>query len=374
MFIYLDYNASTPIHPEVAAEMRPFLEADYGNPSSGHWAGLPARAAVDRARARVADLLGCDPGEIVFTSGGSEASNQAIQGTFFAARRRGVPAPHFVTTAVEHPATLEPLRFLRELGAKVTILPVDRDGRVDPEDVRRALRPETVLVSVMHANNETGTLMPIEGIAALTRPRGVPLHVDAAQTVGKIPARVDSLGADLLSVAAHKFYGPKGVGALYLRAGLPAEPLIHGAGHESGRRAGTENVILITGLGKACEVAASDLGMPVVQDLRDRFEDELLRAYPGRVSRNGHPELRLPNTSNLNFIGRTGAEVLAALGTVAASTGSACHAGSVELSPVLRAMGVPEREGIGAVRFSLGRFTTTEEIDEVLRRLREILR
>jgi cysteine desulfurase len=373
MPIYLDYNASTPIRPEVAAEMRPFLERSFGNPSSGHWAGRPARAAVDLARERVAGLLACDPAEIVFTSGGTEASNHAIQGSFFAARRRGLEQPHFVSTAVEHPATLEPLRFVESLGARVTILPVDRTGRVDPAEVGRAIGPQTILVTVMHANNETGTLMPVEEISRIARERGVPLHLDAAQTVGKIATRVDDLGADLLSVAGHKFYGPKGVGALFLRRGVDLEPLIRGAGHESGRRAGTENVLLVAGLGKACEIAATDLGMPRIKELRNRFEADLLGRYPGSITLNGHSELRLPNTSSLNFVGRIGADVLALLGDVAASTGSACHSGSVALSPVLREMGVPPEEGMGAVRFSLGRPTTEAEISEVLARLHGIL-
>jgi len=371
--IYLDYNASSPIHPEVAAEMRPLLEQDFGNPSSGHWAGRPARAAVELARRRTAALLDCAPEEIVFTSGGSEASNLAIKGAFFEARRRGIEAPHFVTTAVEHPATLEPLRFLERLGAVVTVLPVDRHGRIDPRQVEAALTPGTVLVTMMHANNETGTLLPVEETAALLRPRGVPLHLDAAQSVGKIPTRVRELGADLLTVAAHKFYGPKGVGALYVRSGLRLEPLVHGAGHERGRRAGTESALLLAGLGKACEISSSDLGMPAVRALRDAFEAELFRRFAGRVTRNGHPDLRLPNTSNINFVGRTGAEVLERLEIVAASTGSACHTGSVELSPVLRAMGVPPEEGMGAVRFSLGRFTTRTEVEEVLERLERVL-
>ncbi len=372
--IYLDYNASTPLDPEVAAEMRPLLETAYGNPSSLHWAGRPARAVVDRARVRVAALLQCAPEEIVFTSGGSEASNHAIKGVYFRAVRRGIEAPHFITSAVEHPATLEPLRFLETLGARVTILPVDRHGRVDPAAVAAALTPRTVLVTLMHANNETGTLMPVEEVAAITRAHGVPLHLDAAQSVGKIPTRVDELGCDLLSIAGHKLYAPKGVGALYLRSGVDLEPLIHGAAHERGCRAGTENVLLVAGLGKACELAAAHLGMPSIRLLRDHFETELMRTLGDRVTRNGHPALRLPNTANVNFVGRVGAEVLGGLGDVAASTGSACHAGSVELSPVLRAMGVVPEEGMGAVRFSLGRPTTREEIDEVLRRIKVAVR
>ncbi len=372
--IYLDYNASTPLDPAVAEEMRALLATEFGNPSSDHWAGRPARAVVDRARGRVADLLGCAPAEIVFTSGGSEANNHALKGSFFAARQRGIEHPHFVTTAIEHPAILQPLRFLERLGADVTLVPVDPCGVADPDAVCRALRPETVLVSVMHANNEIGTIQPVREIAAAAHARGIPVHTDAAQSVGKIPTHVAELGVDLLSVAGHKLHGPKGVGALFIRQELALEPLIHGAGHESGRRAGTENVLLLAGLGKACEVAASQLGIPATEALRDRMEAEIQRRYAGRVSVNGHGAPRLPNTLSVNFHGRSGAELLGALGDVAASTGSACHAGSVELSPVLRALGVRPEVGMGAVRFSLGRGTTAAEIDEVLRRLELALR
>jgi cysteine desulfurase len=374
MPIYLDHNASTPLDPAVAEEMRDLLGSAFGNPSSDHWAGRSARQVVDTARARTAALLDCDPAEIVFTSGGSEANNHALKGVFFAARRRGGEHPHFVSTAVEHPAILEPLRFLEELGAEVTLVPVDGHGRVDPGDVAGALRLETVMVSVMHANNEVGTVQPVAEIAALAHARGIPVHTDAAQSVGKIPVRVDDLGVDLLSVAAHKLYGPKGIGALFVRKGLALEPLIHGAGHELGRRAGTENVLLIAGLGRACEVAAPQLGMPAVRVLRDRLEQGILGRFAGRVSVNGHPTKRLPNTLSVNFHGRAGSEILAFLGDVAASTGSACRAGSVTLSPVLRAMGVAPDTGMGAVRFSLGRATTSAEIDEVLRRLEAAVR
>ena len=361
--VYLDFNASTPIAPGVAEAMRPFLSDAYGNPSSPHWAGAPARAAVERARGQVAGLLGCSPEEILFTSGGTESNNHALKGAFLANRDRG---DHVVTSAVEHPAVREPLRFLERLGARVTVVPVDRQGRVDPEAVRRAIGPRTVLVSVMHANNEVGTVQPIAAIARFTREAGVLLHTDAAQSVGKIPARVDGLGVDLLSVAGHKLHAPKGVGALYVRAGTRLEPLVHGAGHERGRRAGTENVLLDVGLGEACWIAGDQVGMASVRLLRDRFEAALTTLLGDRLTVNGGEAERLPNTASVNFVGRSGAELLAALPGVAASTGSACHAGSVELSPVLAAMGVPEREGMGAVRFSLGRTTTWSELERVL--------
>jgi len=361
--VYLDFNASTPLAPEVQAAMRPLLEAHFGNPSSLHWAGEPAKAALEQARGQVAALLGAAPEEIVFTSGGTEANNHALKGAFWAAKGRGT---HLVTTAVEHPAVLEPLRFLEQRGARVTIVPVDRSGLVDPEDVRRALRPETVLVSVMHANNEVGTIQPIARIAALVHAAGALLHVDAAQSVGKVPARVDDLGADLLSVAGHKLHAPKGIGALYVRRGVALEPLLHGAGHERGRRAGTENVLLAVGLGAACRAAEPWLGLAAVRALRDALEGGLREATGGRLSVNGAGAERLPNTASVNFLGLTGADLLARLPGVAASTGSACHAGSVTLSPVLAAMGVPPEEGRGAVRFSLGRTTTADEIEHVV--------
>ena len=367
--IYLDFNASTPICPEAAEAVRPFLTGHFGNPSSLHWAGMPAKDAVEKARGQVAALLGCDPTEVVFTSGGSESNNHAIKGIFFASRKR---KRHIVTTAVEHPATVNPCRFLEKLGAKVTVLPVDRNGRVDPDDVRQAIAPETILITVMHANNEVGTIEPVHEIAAIAKEAGIPFHTDAAQTVGKIPADVEELGVDLLSVAGHKVYAPKGIGALYIREGTRIEPFVHGAGHEGGRRAGTENVLLAVALGAACEAARPWIGMAGIGALRDRFLEGLEGIFGDRITLNGHPSERLPNTLNVNFVGRIGAEILTRLPGVAASTGSACHAGSVTLSPVLSAMGVPPGEGMGAVRFSLGRTTTREELDEVLAMLRGI--
>ena len=264
--IYLDHNASTPIAPRVREAMLPYLAEHYGNPSSMHWAGGPAAEAVARARDQLAGLLGCSPGEVVFTSGGTEANNTALKGVVEAS---GKERPHMVVSAVEHPAVLEPCRYLERHGASVTYLPVDGMGLIDPGEVKAAIRPETVLVSMMHANNEVGTIEPITEIARVTREAGVLLHSDAAQSVGKVPTKVDELGVDLLSVAAHKFYGPKGVGALYVRTGTKLEPFMHGAGHEAGRRAGTENVLLDVGLGAAAELA-DDLSWTVgVRELRD---------------------------------------------------------------------------------------------------------
>jgi cysteine desulfurase len=366
--IYLDYNASTPIAPEVAAAMRPSLEDAYGNPSSGHWAGKPAREVVETARGQVARLLDCASDEIVFSSGGSEANNHALKGVAFALRGKG---DHIITSAIEHPAVLAPCAFLEKLGFRTTLLPVDRSGRVDPDDVARAITPATILVSIMHANNEVGTVQPIAEISRITRERGILLHTDAAQSVGKIPTRVDDLGVDLMSIAGHKLYAPKGVGALYIRHGTPIAPLIHGAGHEAGRRAGTESALLTAGLGAAA-MLASDLGpMRGIHALRDDFWRQLQSLFGDRIALNGHHEHCLPNTLNVSFVGRTGAEVLAALDGVAASTGSACHSGRIELSPVLRAMGMSPEIGMGAVRFSLGRGTTQAQINTVVAMIRE---
>jgi cysteine desulfurase len=364
--IYLDFNASTPVAPEVIAAMKDVLEEPYGNPSSDHWAGKPARDVVDKARMQVAGLLGCRSDEIVFTSGGSEANNYALKGVFFANSR---PDAHIITTQVEHPAIINPCRFLERLGAAVTYLRTDGFGRVDPDDVRRALRPSTLLISVMHANNEVGAIQPIEEIAQIAREAGVLLHSDAAQSLGKIAFSAPGLGVDLLSIAGHKLYAPKGVGALYIREGVSIEPLIHGASHESGRRAGTENVLLNVALGAACELAATWRGMDRVRGLRDLFWELLQNKFGDRVVLNGHPIERLPNTLNVSFVAQIGAEILGRLRGVAASTGSTCHAGSVELSPVLRAMGVPPEIGMGAIRFSLGRTTTRQEIEAVVEEL-----
>ena len=368
--IYLDYNASTPIDPKVAAVMRRAMEDGFGNPSSPHWAGVPAREMVETGRRQVADLLGCSPDEIVFTSGGSESNNFALKGAFYANSRGG---SHIITTEVEHPAIVSPCRFLERLGARVTWLPVDGAGRIDPDDVRRAITSDTILISVMHANNEVGTVQPIEECATIAREYEILFHSDAAQSVGKIPTRVDELGVDLLTIAGHKFYAPKGVGVVYIRKSVTLEPLIHGAGHEGGRRAGTESAILAAALGEACVLAGNLSGMERIKNLRDGFWTALQNRFDKGVVLNGHPEERLPNTLNVSFVGRIGAEVLAGLEGVAASTGSACHADRIELSPVLEAMDVPLEVGMGAVRFSLGRGTTAEEVDTVVESLSKVL-
>jgi cysteine desulfurase len=325
---------------------------------------------VEEARRQVAGLLGCTAQEVVFTSGGSEANNFALKGAFFASSRA---RRHFITTRVEHPAIVAPLRFLERLGASVTWLPVDGTGRIDPDDLRRAVTADTILISIMHANNEVGTIQPGGACAAIAREHGILFHTDAAQSVGKIRVHVDELGVDLLTVAGHKMYAPKGVGALYVRNGVELEPLIHGAGHEGGRRAGTESALLSAALGKACALASDLTDMERIRTLRDRFWQDLQERFGNRVRLNGHPQERLPNTLNVSFVGQVGAEVLAAIPEVAASTGSACHSGRVELSPVLEAMGVAPDVGMGAIRFSLGRNTTEDEIDAVIGGLASVL-
>ena len=376
--IYLDYNATTPIDPAVLDSMLPFLRTHFGNPSSTHAYGKTAHDAIDRARAQVAALLGAKVDEIIFTSGGTEASNHAIKGVGFARMQgffaRFFSAPHVITSAVEHPATLVPCEFLRKLGCKVTLLPVDRTGMVDPDAVKRAITSHTVLISIMHANNEVGTIQPIREIARIAKERGVLVHTDAAQSLGKVAVDVNELGVDLLSVAGHKLYAPKGVGVLYVRQGVKLETFMHGAGHEVGRRAGTENTPYIVAIGQACEIARQSLPGTTakLKKLRDRLHERLRAALGDKVVLNGHPELRLPNTLNVNFVGHVGAEFLQKVPEIAASTGSACHEGSIMQSPVLCAMGVPPEIGKGAVRLSVGRFTTEEEIDraaEALNRL-----
>ena len=369
MDIYLDCNASTPVDPAVAAAMRPYLEAAYGNPSSNHWASIPAMTAVEQARAQVADLLGCELDEVVFTSGGSEADNFAIKGTWFAKRNRG---DHIITTQIEHPAILNSCGFLETLGARVTYLPVDSDGRVDPEAVRGAITPRTILISVMHANSETGAIQPVEAISTIARAHGVTFHTDAAQSAGKIRTDVRELGVDLLTLVGHKVYAPKGIGALYVRRGVELEPLIHGGGHESGRRAGTESALLTVGLGAACALAADLSPMRRVEALRDRLWQALKGALGDAIVLNGPEHARLPNTLSVSFVARRGTEVIERLKGLAASTGMACHHGRPELSPVLKAMGVPEQVGLGAVRFSLGRHTTEAEVNAVIGQLAKL--
>jgi cysteine desulfurase len=366
--IYMDYNATTPVDPRVLEAMLPFLKEHYGNPSSQHGPGKTARDAVEKARQQVASLLGASPSEIVFTSGGSESNNTVIQAV---ARAYSGKPRHVITAQCEHPSVLEPCRFLEAEGVEVTYLPVDGQCLVDPQDVRRALRPQTILISIMHANNEVGTTEPISEISRIAREAGVLFHTDAAQSLGKIPLSVGDLGVDFLTVAGHKLYAPKGIGALFVRDGVVFPPLIRGASQEGGRRAGTESVPLAVGLGKACELARELIAEEPsrIRQLRDRLH-EGLGDVVHRLALNGHPEQRLPNTLNVSFPKVLGAALLQELEGVCASVGSACHEGTGEISPVLRAMGIPEEVAMGAVRFSLGRWTTQEEVDQVVEALR----
>ena len=368
--IYLDYNGTTPIDPEVAQAIVPYLTEHFGNPSSSHRYGHAAHAAMDTARRRVADLLGGSPDEIVFTAGGSESDNLAIQGVAMALRDRG---NHIITQQTEHPAVLRTCRYLEShLGFKVTCLTVDETGLVDPQALADAITPKTVLVTIMHANNETGTLQPIAELSAIARQRGAIFHTDAAQSVGKVRTNVDELGVDLLTIAAHKLYAPKGVGVLYVRAGTPLNSVIHGASQESGRRAGTENVAYIVGLGVACELAKQKLAsdMPRIQELRDRLQQRL--SEQGWVL-NGHPARRLPNTLNMSKTGLDGEKILAQTPEIAASTGAACHAGRTDPSSVLLSMGIRHEQALGAVRFSLGRWTTEEDVERTAQALRRVV-
>jgi cysteine desulfurase len=363
--IYLDYNGTTPHAPEVIDAMRPFLETEFGNPSSGHWYGIGPKKGIMAAREQVAGVLGCKASEVLFTSGGTESNNHALKSIAGARYAKGT---HIITSSIEHPAILEVCRFMESHGFAVTILPVDTDGLVDPADAAAAIRPETIMISVMHANNEVGTIQPIGEIAKLARAKGILMHTDAAQSVGKIPTQVDTLGVDLLSLAGHKIYAPKGIGALYIRGGVESAAFCHGAGQENGRRAGTENVLEIVGLGKACEIANRGLASYTdhMRTMRDRLEAGLEQALTD-IRFNGHREKRLPNTCSVSFRGLEANRILEEIGLgVAASAGAACHADHVEISHVLKAMQVPELWAKGTLRFTTGRFTTTDEIDHAL--------
>jgi cysteine desulfurase len=358
--IYLDYNATTPILPEVLEAMLPYLREHFGNPSSLHPYGREARAGVDRARDEVALLLGCLPEEIIFTSGGTEANNLAILGSVAAAGRSG----GVVTSSIEHPAVGRPCEFLERTGLKLTRVGVDEFGVIRPDEARNALTGDPLLMTVMHANNETGSIQPIRELAVMAKERNALVHTDAAQSVGKIPVDVGGLGVDLLTVAGHKLYAPKGVGALYVRRGTPLAPVTGGAGHERGLRPGTENVASIVGLGAACTAARLSLHAESerVRALRERLWAALKAGVAG-IRLNGHPTDRLPNTLNVLFPGVSSSRLLETAAEVAASAGSACHEGGETVSSVLLAMGVGPIEGLGAVRLSLGRPTTESQVD-----------
>lgn len=377
--IYLDYAATTPVHPDVMEAMLPYFSQYFGNPSSIHFLGQDARDAVEQARQQVAHLIGAESEEIVFTSGGTEADNLAIKGIALANRDRG---NHIITSRIEHHAVLEPCHWLEKQGFSVTYLPVDGYGMVSPDDVKKALTDKTILVSIMHANNEIGTIEPLAEIAKVTREAGVYLHTDAVQTVGHIPVNVDQMGVDLLSLSAHKFYGPKGVGALYVRKGTRIAPLIHGGGQEKNRRSGTENVPGIVGLGKAAETAEREL--PDEAPRLTALRDELIRGILSQISDvrlNGHPTMRLPNNVNISVAYVEGEAMLLNLDLagICASTGSACSSANLQPSHVLTAIGLTHTQAHGSLRFTLGKWTTREDIDAVLKifptivtRLREV--
>lgn len=362
--IYLDYNATTPIAREVAEAMTPFLYEHFGNPSSSHPYGAVVKRAVETSRLQIASLLGCQPSEIVFTSGGTESNNYAIKGAALSYRERG---NHIITSAIEHPAVIEVCQWLKQQGFRVTILPVDEHGLVNPSTLKESITSDTILVTIMHANNEVGTIQPIQELAKIAHEYGALIHTDAAQSVGKIPVMVDDMGVDLLSIAGHKLYAPKGVGALYIREGTRLSLLMHGAGQEGKKRPGTENVLQIVGLGKACEIALRDLSsnMNNLHTMRERLYGHLIRELgDDRIKLNGHPEHRLPNTLSVSFRGVEANTLLSEIGDrVAASAGAACHADEVDVSPVLTAMHVPIEWAMGTIRFSVGRDTTANDID-----------
>lgn len=367
--IYLDYNATTPIDPAVAEAMKPFLSAVFGNPSSIHSFGVQARKAVDKARRQLAELLNCTPQEIIFTSGGTESNNMAIKGAALANRHKG---NHIITTEIEHPAVTEVCRYLEKNGFEVTYLPVNEFGEVNPEEVKKAIRPTTILISVMHANNEIGTIQPIARIGEIAREFQIHFHSDAAQSIGKIPVDVQALQVDLLSVAAHKFYGPKGIGALYIRQGVKLEKLMHGADHERNLRAGTENILEIVGVGQAAEVARHELSSYAMHTrlLRDLLHQLLLQEIPD-LKLNGHLTNRLPNTLNISIPDVEANTLLSELTLVAASAGAACHSENVTVSPIIQALKVPVNLAMGTIRLSLGKDSTREEVERAARLIAE---
>ncbi len=370
--IYLDYNATTPIEKEVAEAMLPFLQEHFGNPSSSHALGRRCKEGVDQARRQVAALLNCQPEEIVFTGTGSEANNLAIKGFLDANPGAG---KHIITSAIEHPAVSDVCDHLSGKGYEISVLPVSADGVVNPADIQRAIRSDTSLISIMHANNEVGTIQPIQEIARLAKSHGIVFHTDAAQSLGKIKADVNELGVDLLTIVGHKLYTHKGIGALFIREGITIGRQIHGAGHERGRRAGTENVLQIVGLGKACEIAIRDLDKNEahMRSMRDRLEVQLTQALPDALV-NGLHAPRLPNTLSISFPGIEAQSLLARIPEIAASTGAACHSDRVDLSATLAAMQIDAHHGMGTIRLSTGRFTTIEEIDLAAEKIIEALK
>ncbi len=372
--IYLDYAATTPVHEEVIKAMLPFFSHDFGNPSSIYAYGQEAKKAVEAARGNIARLIGAYPEEIIFTSGGTEADNLAIKGIAYSQGDRG---NHIITSAIEHHAVLDTCHFLAEKGFQITYLPVDGYGMVDPDEVRKAITRKTVLISIMHANNEIGTIEPIAEIGKIAQESGIPLHTDAVQTAGHIPLKVNELGIDMASISAHKLYGPKGVGVLYVRKGLRLTPLVHGGGQEKGRRSGTENVSGIVGFGKAAEIALKDMPEEAsrLTSLRDRFINALLSQIDD-CRLNGHPRLRLPNNVNIAVQYVEGESILLSLDAegICASTGSACSSASLEPSHVLLAIGLSPEQAHGSLRLTLGKWITEDDIEKVLDILPGIVR
>lgn len=364
--IYMDHNATTPVHPDVMEAMLPFFNEHFGNPSSIHWAGREVKKGIETARESVASFLKCDPKEIVFTAGGSESDNLAIKGVCEALKDKG---NHIITTRVEHPAVLNTCEYMEKQGFQVTYLPVDMDGMINLEDLKNAVTDKTMLITVMFANNETGTIFPIAEIGKIAKERKITFHTDAVQAAGKVHLDVNALNVDLLTISAHKLYGPKGVGILYVRKGTKIKPMIHGGGQERNRRAGTENVTGLVGMGKACEIAIRDMDSENERllRLRERLHKGLSRKIE-HVRLNGHPSMRLSNTLNVSFEYVEGESLLLNLDMdgVAASSGSACSSGSLEPSHVLTAMGLPHEVAHGSVRFSLGRSNSEADIDKII--------
>ncbi|MEW6117292.1 MAG: cysteine desulfurase family protein [Nitrospirota bacterium] len=355
--IYLDHNATTPLDREVQEAIRTSF-ALFGNPSSTHRLGLEAKAAIEQARERVARLIGANPSEIVFTSGGTESNNLAIIGTAYV-HQRG----HLITSAIEHPSVMNPMKWLELRGYAVTYLPVGRDGRIDPDDVKKALQKDTILISIMHSNNETGVLQPVQEVGMIARERGIAFHTDAAQSVGKMHVNVQNTAADMLTIVSHKFYGPKGIGALYVRSGVQLTPILFGAGHERGMRPGTENIIGIAGLGEACAIALRDMDFRIDHALRLRERLYELLRNDLDCALNGHRDYRLPNTLNISLKGISAEYLIAQLrDAIAMSAGSACHAGTRRPSAVLKAMGVSDDAALSSLRLSVGKDNTLEEI------------
>ena len=365
--IYLDFNATTPIHPEVAESMKPFLKEYFGNPSSNHWYGTQTKLMLEKSRKQIASFLNCSMDEVIFTSGGTESNNTALKGIAYANNDKG---KHIITSEIEHPAILEVCKYLEKNGFDISYIGVDKYGMVNPEKIRSAITPSTILISIMHANNEIGTIQAIREISKIARENNILFHTDAAQSAGKIPVDVEELGVDLLSIAGHKLYAPKGIGALYIRRGTKLEKLIHGADHERNMRAGTENLLEIIGLGKACELAKTEGNKRSkhLKSLRDQLYGELTEKLEG-VHLLGHPEKRLPNTLSIGFAGLDANTILSELENVAASAGAACHADQVDVSHVLAAMKIPDEIAMGAIRFSTGFSNTSEEISSAAKQI-----